>query len=126
MPLWSIIYAALLVLSALFTIFISPNRSIHYIIGELSSGIFALLFFLFHYHIVPYPPSVITPLLMLGFILFQEIWVNRELYHFISLQNVPEEEHRWMLFFIPMMTILFLSPFIWIVSQVFRHYFSPL
>jgi hypothetical protein len=60
---------------------------------------------------------------MLAFILFQEIWINRELYAILSLEDIPEEERGWMLLFIPFTTILFLSPFIWIVTQVFKHYF---
>ena len=109
-------------MSAVFTVYISPNKSPFYILAELASGLFAVMFFLFHYGVTPYPSHVLTPLLMLGFILFQEIWVNRDLYNLLSLQNVPEEEHRTMLLIVPLTTILFLSPFIWVVVQVFRHY----
>ncbi len=121
-PFWSIIYLFVLFLSAVFTIVISPNKSPFYILAELVSGLFAIMFFLFHYGVIPYPSHVLTPLLMLGFILFQEIWVNRDLYNMLSLQNIPEEEHRTMLLIVPLTTILFLSPFIWVVVQVFRHY----
>ncbi len=121
-PFWSLIYLLLLLLSAVFTIVISPSKTPFYILAELSSGLFAIMFFLFYYGVVPYPAHIATPLLMLGFILFQEIWVNRDLYNLISLQNVPEEEQKSMLFVVPLVTILFLSPFIWVVLQVFRHY----
>ncbi len=123
-PFWSLIYLFVLFISAIFTIVISPDKTPFYILAELTSGLFAVMFFLFYYGVVPYPSHLLTPLLMLGFILFQEIWVNRDLYNLISLQNVPEEEQKSMLLIVPLVTILFLSPFIWIVLQVFRHYIS--
>ncbi len=124
MPVWSVFYCMVFLISVIYTIKISPDKSITYQLSELASGIFAVSFFLIHYHILPYPPNIMIPLLMLGFILFQEIWVNRELYNLISLQNIPEEEHRFMLWFVPLTTILFLAPFVWVVMQVFKHYFS--
>jgi hypothetical protein len=123
MPLWAILYSFVLFISALFTIKISPYKSPIYQLSELASGIFAVTFFLFYYEVIPYPKSILTPFLMLAFILFQEIWINRELYAILSLEDIPEKERGWMLFFIPFTTILFLSPFIWIVTQVFKHYF---
>lgn len=125
MPLWAFIYSAVLFLSAIFTIFLARNHSPVYILGELASGLFAVGFFMIHYGVFPYPPTLLTPLMMLAFILFQELWVNRELYDLLSLQHVPEQEQRRMLIVVPLTTILFLAPFVWVVLQVFKHYFSP-
>lgn len=123
MPLWALLYVIGLIASAVFTIYISNNRSLIYIAAELSSGILASTFFMIYYHLIPYPATVITPLLMLGFILFQEVWVNRKLYDMLSLDNIPKEFHHLMLIILPLSTILFLAPFVWIVAQVFKHYF---
>jgi len=124
LPLWAVIYAIILFINSIGTIIISQSKSPLYILGQLLSGIFAITFFLFYYNLLPRPNNIITPLLMLGFILFQEIWINRELYNLLSLNNIPKEEHKFMLLFIPLVTILLISPFVWIVLQVFKSYFS--
>ncbi len=123
MPIWAIIYSFILLVNSIGTIIISGSKSPLYIAGELLSGIFAITFFLFYYQVIDTPVQIITPLLMFGFILFQEIWVNRELYSLISLQDIPKEEQKFLLFIVPMVAILFIAPFIWVVLQVFKGYF---
>ena len=93
--------------------------------GQLASGLFASTFILIYYHKIPYPQTVTTPLLMLGFILFQEIWVNRELYNMLSLKNFPKSAHRFLLIAVPLVSVSYIAPFVWFVSQVFKHYFLP-
>ncbi len=123
MPLWAVLYVISIMISAFFTIYISKNRSPLYVVSELASGITVSLFFFIYYGEIPYPETLTVPLLMLSFILFQEFWVNRELYNLISLKNFPKELHRFMLIALPLTTISFIAPFVWIVSQVFKHYF---
>ncbi len=123
MPLWAVMYIFSLLISALFTIYISKNRSALYIVSEILSALFASVFFFIYYEQLPYPDTLFIPLAMLLFILFQEIWVNRELYDMLSLKHFPKEIHRFMLIAIPLSTITFIAPFVWIVAQVFKHYF---
>ncbi|RUM66481.1 MAG: hypothetical protein DSZ05_04220 [Sulfurospirillum sp.] len=125
MPLWAILYVISMVASAVFTIYISRRFSPVYIAGELASGLFSATFFLIYYGLVPYPHSVLTPLFMLLFILFQEIWVNRELYDMLSLKNFPKSTHGFMLIAVPLLSVSYIGPLVWIVSQVFKHYLLP-
>ena len=60
---------------------------------------------------------------MLTFILFQEVWINRELYTFLEMGDMPAQERKFMLGFIAIMMTLFLAPFFWITLSVFNHYF---
>ena len=125
MPLWAALYVVSLVAGAVFTIYISRRFSPVYIAGQLASGLFSAAFFLIYYGLIPYPHSVSTPLLMLLFILFQEIWVNRELYDMLSLKNFPKSIHGLMLIAIPLLSVSYIGPLVWIVSQVFKHYLLP-
>ncbi len=125
MPLWAVFYVTSLILGAVFTIYISQRRSPVYIAGQMASGLFASAFMLIYYDQIPYPRTVTTPLLMLLFILFQEIWVNRELYNMFSLKNFPKTTHRFMLIAVPLLSVSYIGPLVWIVSQVFKHYFLP-
>ena len=123
MPLWAVFYIVSLVVSAVFTVYISQSKSPLYIAGQMASALFASAFMLIYYNQIPYPRTIITPILMLFFILFQEIWVNRELYNMLSLKNFPKTTHRFMLITVPLITLSYISPLVWIVSQVFKHYF---
>ena|GEM_PF-6329401 len=125
MPFWAVIYVFSLILSAVFTIYISRNKSLLYMISQILSGIFAAAFFFIYYNVVPYPPSIATPMLMLIFIIFQEVWVNKELYDMVSLRHFPKKLHKTMLVVVPLSAIIFIAPVIWIISQVFKHYFIP-
>jgi hypothetical protein len=122
MPLWAILYTGLLLASAAGTIMISRSKSPLYIVAELLSGIFAVSFFLFYYEVVAYPSTIMIVVMMLAFILFQEIWVNRKLYGFIKDDQASKEENRIVLFFTAVIFLLFLSPFIWVVIEVFKHF----
>jgi len=123
MPLWAILYSGLILASAAGTIMISGRKSPLYILGELLSALFAISFFLFNYEVVTYPPVLSIPFLMLTFILFQEVWINRELYTFLEMGDMPAQERKFMLGFIAIMMTLFLAPFFWITLSVFNHYF---
>ncbi len=122
LPWWVLFYIALLLFNGAGTVWISGSRSPLYILGELLSTLFAITFFLFYYLPRTRPDSIFVPAAMLGWILIQEIWVNRRLYDLISVEGLPKEQRRWMLLVIPPLFILLLSPLLWVVLQLFKSY----
>ncbi len=122
LPLWAILYSGVILASAAGTIMISKRKHPFYVIAELLSGFFSVTFFLIYYGVIPYPSSLTIPILMLGFILFQEMWINRSLYGFLKMEDTSPQERQFTLFFSAFFMLLFLAPFIWIVSEVFKHY----
>jgi len=122
MPLWAILYCGIIFASASGTIMMSGRKDILYIVGEYLSAAFAIMFFAMYYEVTPYPDSSIVPLGMLGFILFQEGWVNRALYGFLKKGDESPTERRFMLIFTAVIFLLFLSPFMWVIAEVFKHF----
>jgi len=124
MPLWAVLYAGLLFASATGTIMISGRKSPLYIVGELLSGFFAISFFLFYYQVIPYPATLSTVVIMVLFILFQEAWVNKELYSFVEIEfeTIPQHEKKYVLGFMFFFIILLLAPLFWVTLSVFQHY----
>lgn len=102
---------------------ISGRRDMFYITLEYLSAAFAIMFFAIYYGSVPYPESIMIPIGMLGFILFQEIWVNRKLYSFLQNENENPKGTMIVLFFTAIIFLLLLSPFLWVVVEVFKHFF---
>lgn len=122
MPLWAILYCGLILASAAGTIMISGRKSPAYIFGELLSAVFTIMFFLFYYEAIPYPSSIMIVITMLVYILHQEIWINRELYGFLKDGTVPKEEQKFLFIFTAVFFTLFLSPLIWVLVEVFKHF----
>ncbi len=122
MPLWAILYSGFLLASAAGTIMISGRKSPAYIFGELLSGILSVMFFLFLYEVIPYPSSIMILITMLVYILHQELWINRELYGFLKDDSIPKGEQKFLLIFTAILFLLFLSPFIWVLIEVFKHF----
>lgn len=122
MPLWVILYAGVIFASASGTIMISGRRDIFYIITEYLSAAFAIMFFAIYYEVTPYPNTILIPLGMLLFILFQELWINRKLYAFLQDDTMDANERRFFLWFSLFFFLLFLSPFLWVLDKVFKHY----
>ncbi len=122
MPLWAILYSGFLLASAAGTIMISGRNSPAYIFGELLSGILSVMFFLFLYEVIPYPSSIMILITMLVYILHQELWINRELYGFLKDDSIPKGEQKFLLIFTAILFLLFLSPFIWVLIEVFKHF----
>ena len=122
MPLWAILYSGLILASAAGTIMISGRRSPAYIFGELLSGILSIMFFLFYYQVLPYPTSIMIIITMIVYILHQELWVNRALYSFFKDDTIPKEEQKFLLIFTAVFFIVLLSPFIWVLIEVFKHF----
>ncbi len=122
-PFWAEMYVVSLILSAAFTIYFTRSHSLLYMASQLASALLTSAFFFIYYSQIPYPKSIVTPVLMLLFILFQEVWVNRHLYDLISLRHFPKKYHRQLLFWLPFLTVLYIAPVIWVIVQVFKHYF---
>ena len=122
LPLWAILYCGMIFASASGTIMISPRKDILYIISEYLSAAFAIVFFALYYGVIAYPEDIMIPMAMLGFILYQEIWVNRKLYTFLKNEDESPKERMFVLFFTALVFLLLLSPFLWIISEVFKHF----
>ena len=122
MPLWAILFCGLIFASASGTIMMSGRRDIGYITLEYLSAAFSIMFFAIYYGVIPYPKSIMIPLGMLGFVLFQEVWVNRKLYGFLQDESVPKEEQKFILIFTAFFFFLFVSPLLWVIIKVFKHY----
>jgi len=123
MPWWAILYSGLILASATGTIMINKERTPLYIVAELLSGLFAVMMFLFYYTVIPYPSSIMIVIGMLGFILFQEIWINRKLYGFLKTGDASPSEEKFLLYFTVVFFLVFLSPFLWVLAGVFKHFF---
>ena len=121
MPLWAILYCGLIFASASGTIMMSGRRDILYITAEYLSAAFSIMFFAIYYEVTPYP-SIMIVIMMLLYILYQEAWVNRNLYGFLKDDTVPKEEQKFLLIFTAVFFLLFLSPFIWVLIEVFKHF----
>ena len=122
MPLWAILYCGVIFASASGTIMMSGRKDIFYITAEYLSAAFAIMFFAIYYDVTPYPSSIMIVLGMLGFILYQEIWINRKLYSFLKKGDESPSERRFLLIFTALVFLGFLSPFIWVVTEVFKHF----
>ncbi len=122
MPLWAILYSGFILASATGTIMISKRTAPAYIIGELLSGILTISFFLFYYEVIPYPSSIMIIITMLLYILHQELWINRALYGFLKDETVPKKEQQFLYLFTAVFFLLFLSPLMWVLIEVFKHY----
>jgi hypothetical protein len=122
MPLWAILYCGVIFASASGTIMMSKRKDILYIAAEYLSAAFAIMFFAMYYEVTPYPSSIMIAVGMLGFILFQEIWVNRKLYSFLKKGDESPKERQFLLLITTVVFLGFLSPFIWVVVEVFKHF----
>ncbi len=122
MPLWAILYCGIIFASASGTIMMRQNRDMIYITAEYLSAAFSIMFFAIYYGAVPYPDTIMIPLGMLGFVLFQEVWINRNMYGFLKDKSIPKEEQKFLLIFTAIFFLIFLSPFIWVANEVFKHY----
>jgi hypothetical protein len=122
MPLWSILYAGMIFASASGTIMMSGRRDILYITAEFLSAALSIMFFAIYYGVVAYPSTIMIPLGMIAFVLFQELWINRQLYHFLTDEELDAAEKKFLLWFVGFFLFLFLSPFLWVIVEVFKHY----
>lgn len=98
------------------------DRSMLYIIAEYLSAAFAIMFFAIYYGVTPYPETILTPIMMILFILFQEVWINKEMYHFFHNEEDSPQERKALLSFTILFSLAFLSPFLWVIMEVFKHF----
>ena len=119
MPFWAIFYCGFIFANGILTVIISQNKNPFYIISQLLSTAFAISFFFIYYEVVDKPENTILVLMIL-FILFQEIWVNRELYNRLVFEQIPASERDITLIFIAIMLLIFLLPFFYIVIKIFN------
>lgn len=119
LPLWAIFYCGLIFANGIVTILISGNKNIIYIISQLLSTAFMISFFFIYYGAVIGPNEKTIYLLMIIFILFQEIWVNKALYEQLIIDQVPPNERSTVLFSIGFIMIIFLIPLFYIIISLF-------
>ncbi len=118
MPLWAILYCGLIFANGVLTIIISQNRSPLYILGQLLSTAFIISFFFIYYGIVSKPDEVMILILMLLFIFFQEIWINKELYNRLIFEQISDEQKSTVMFVLGVIMLVFLMPFFYVVVSV--------
>jgi len=119
MPFWAIFYCGFIFANGVLTVIISQNKNPFYIISELLSTAFAISFFFIYYGIVDKPENTILVLMIL-FILFQEIWINRELYNKLVFQQIPASERGSVLGIIAVILLIFLLPLFYILTKIFN------
>lgn len=87
-------------------------------LSQLLSTAFMISFFFVYYDIVEKPDRVIIVLMVL-FILFQEIWVNREIYQEMVFKQIPHEHKNSAIFTIGILMIVFLLPLFYVLAMIF-------
>jgi hypothetical protein len=117
MPFWAILYCGFLIANGIMTIVINQNKSSNYILGEGLSTLFSVSFFFFYFNILQTPSPLII-LIMLAHIIYQEIWVNKELYNKFILDNIPKHEREITLIILSIIMLIFLSPLIYVLVSL--------
>jgi len=119
MPFWAILYCGFIFANGVLTIIIAQNDNLFYKICQLLSAAFAISFFFVYYEIVEKPDNTILTL-MLFFILFQEVLVNRKLYDRLIFSQIAENEKNIVIASMGITLFIFLLPFIYVVVKVFN------
>ncbi len=118
LPLWSILYCGLIFANGILTVNISNNKNIIYILSQLTSTAFMISFFFVYYGAVKGVEDKSIYVAMILFILFQEIWVNRELYQKLIIEQIPHERSM-AITVISVIMVIFLLPMIFIIISLF-------
>ena len=119
LPIWAILYCGLIFANGILTIKISNNKTIIYTISQLTSTAFMISFFFLYYGAVKGVNDKTIYLIMVLFILFQEVLVNRELYKTVIIEQIPPQERDIALIVLAIITIIFLLPLIYVTTIVF-------
>lgn len=122
MPFWAILYCGILLANGLLTIMISFDKSLIYQLSQSASTLFAILFFMFYYGVISKPDSITPMLLMLAWMLYQEIWGNRVVYQKLFQDFIPPHDRATTINYIITVTLLFLTPFFYIVTKLLISY----
>ena len=118
LPLWAILYTSVIFANAVVTIIISGNKSLIYQLSQLLSSAFMISFFFIYYGVIP-TLSHGSMILILCFIVFQEVWVNKELYNRYIFDNIPKEEKSLAIGILAVLMLLFLLPLFFVVNSLF-------
>ncbi|HIP02812.1 MAG TPA: hypothetical protein EYH01_02875 [Campylobacterales bacterium] len=119
LPLWAILYCGLIFANGIVTVIISNNKNITYILSQLLSSAFMISFFFIYYGAVKGANEKTVYVLMITFILFQEIWVNQSLYKRIIVEQIPQNERSVVISALGITMAIFLSPLIYIIFSLF-------
>lgn len=76
-------------------------------------------FFFIYYGAVKGANEKTVYVLMITFILFQEIWVNQSLYKRIIVEQIPQNERSVVISALGITMSIFLSPLIYIIFSLF-------
>lgn len=76
-------------------------------------------FFFIYYGAVKGANEKTVYVLMITFILFQEIWVNQSLYKRIIVEQIPQNERSVVISALGITMAIFLSPLIYIIFSLF-------
>lgn len=79
MPIWAIIYCTLILCSGIGTIAVLRPMHMLRVLGEITSVLCAISFFLFYYHLIAQPQSLLLAVGLLVFPVYWEFWENRAL-----------------------------------------------
>ncbi len=118
LPIWAIFYSGLIFANGVITIIISQNKTKLYILGELLSTSFVISFFFIYYGAIARPSDDMVLFLMLGFIFFQEIIVNHQLYKKVMFEQIPKEDRAVFMPVLGVIMFVFLMPFFYVVFGV--------
>jgi hypothetical protein len=119
LPLWAIFYCGLIFANGIITIYISNNKNITYILSQLLSSAFMISFFFIYYGAVEGTSEKSVYILMICFILFQEIWINKELYKQLIVDQIPAPERSAVISALGIVMTVFLIPIIFIIISLF-------
>ncbi len=76
-------------------------------------------FFFIYYGAVEGASEKSVYILMIAFILFQEIWVNKALYKQLIIEQVPPHERNAVISALAIVIAIFLVPMIYIIISIF-------
>ncbi len=119
LPLWAILYCGMIFANGVVTVIISPNKTAIYILSQLLSMAFMISFFFIYYGAVGGASDKVLYILMVIFILYQEIWVNKELYKQLIIEQVPLHERSAVVSALGIVMAIFLLPLVYIIINLF-------
>jgi hypothetical protein len=116
MPMWAIIYSIFIFVNGVATVIVSKNKSLIYAISQLLATAFMISFLFVYYQQVEKPESFVI-VLMVGFILYQEVVVNREIYEDLVFSQLEGEAKGFKIGLFIFMA-LFLMPIFYIIASL--------
>ncbi len=120
LPLWAIFYCGLIFANGVITIIMSHNKTKLYVLAQLLSTAFMISFFFIHYGAVARGSDDMVLFAMLGFIFFQEIFINYELYKRVVFEQIPKDDRAVMIPVLGVIMVVFLLPFFYVVLEVLK------